>query len=115
MYIYLDNGLDWTWFGCSDIRVRKRGQGIARTNDIFPRRHLPRDIHIHPTRARLEKLVFLVRMRRCFFHVELLQGGVAVFDEPVGGVPGGEGGAAGAAAVAGGGGGGQVCCGLGGR
>ena len=103
------------WIDCLDLWISGQKGRTVRTNDIFPRRHLPWDIHIHPTRARLEKLVFLIRMRRCFFHVELLQGGVAVFDEPVGGVPGGEGGAAGAAAVAGGGGGGQVCCGLGGR
>ena len=48
-------------------------------------------------------------MQHCFFHVELLQRRVAVFDKPVGGVPGGEGGAGGAAAVAcGGDGGGGV-------
>ena len=71
-----------------------------RTNDIFPRRLLPRDIKLFSARTRLEKLVFLIRMQHCFLDVELLQGGVAVFDEPVGSVPGGEGGAAGAAAVA---------------
>ena len=52
----------------------------------------------------MEEFVFLVGVQHCFFEVELLQRGVAVFDDPVGGVPGGEVGAAGAAAVAGGGG-----------
>lgn len=47
-------------------------------------------------------------MQHCFLDVELLQGGVAVFDDPVASVPGGEVGAGGAAAVAGGGGGGEV-------
>ena len=53
--------------------------------------------------AWLEEFELLVWMQHCFFEVELLSRGVAVFDEPVGGIPGGEFGAAGAAAVAGGG------------
>ena len=86
-----------SWFGCQEIRS-------SRTNDVFPRRYLKRDIEIFPGGAWLEEFVFLVWVQHCFFEVELLQRGVAVFDDPVGGVPGGEVGAAGAAAVAGGGG-----------
>ena len=59
--------------------------------------------------AALEEFVFLVRVQHCFFEVELLHGGVAVFDQPVGGIPGGEGGAGCAAAVAGAADGGEVC------
>ena len=117
-YICLDNNgtrLDstdlglyvWTGFGFGCLGTKKTDGKGPRTDDIFPRRLLPRDIHLRPTRTRLEKLELLVRMQHCFFHVELLQGGVAVFDEPVGGVPGGEGGAGGAAAVACRG---EVCC-----
>ena len=83
--------------GCFGCLGKRRG---SRTNDVFPRRLLPRDIQIFSAGTRLEKLVFLIRMQHCFLDVELLERGVAVFDEPVGSVPGGEGGAAGAAAVA---------------
>ena len=48
-------------------------------------------------------------MEQCFFEVELLEGGEAVFDDPVAGIPGGELCAAGASAVAGGAGGDEVC------
>lgn len=50
----------------------------------------------------LYELVILVWMEQCFFEVELLEGGVAVFDDPVAGIPTREVCAAGASAVTGG-------------